>query len=359
MFVISRSHCFLGHIIAGIIRVSGTRIHVCLKGCGSCTVGGRRVQSTRLGRCVGRRHRVGRRRTIVSGLGSFGHRGSVGHTRDHRGVLSEVAPLSGPISDAGRVRFALRPSRVDKGSILAIRRLSGRFSDRILFHSVDFRVGHNRRITIVNSGKAKGAALLGVVGRMVTTSRNRFALKSGIAVNCCSRRRRMLRSSGAVFSRVSSSCPSLAGARVEGALTTFRFAKSRIFGRVRALDNKRGNHMSLTGLVLSRTGFLVLSRPAGRLSVASGRVLRRTLGGCDKAVLCMSRSHCFVGRATSQVLRLIGRAFIGCVKGCSCCLRGGRTLALTCTSKGRAGTRGMSGSNGSTTSAPTSSSGLD
>lgn len=327
----SRSHCFLSGIMAGIIRVRTKGVHVCDNGCSTCTLGGTRLHSTRCGTCLGRRQSVGRRRTIVTGLGSFGHRGSVGHTRDHRGVLSGIRHVSGPRRVRGRVHVSLRPEFIDKGSILAIRDLSGSFPKRALFDSVSFRVGHKRHMTLVNGGNANGAAVLGVVGKLVSTSDNEFALNSGMRVNCCSRRRRILRVRGAVFRRVSSTCPALARARVQGVLTTFLFAKSSMFGLVSTLSNKRENHISLTGLVLSRTGFLVLSRPAGRLSVTSGRVLRRTLGDCAKAMFCISRSHCFVGRATAQVLSLAGRTVMGCVKSCSCCLRGGRRLARGCT----------------------------
>lgn len=40
----------------------------------------------------------------------------------------------------------------------------------------------------------------------------------------------------------------------------------------------------------------VLSRPAGGLSVRDIRVVATTVGDCEKAILLVSRSRCFIGR---------------------------------------------------------------
>lgn len=98
--------------------------------------------------------------------------------------------------------------------------------------------------------------------------------------------------------------------------------------------------MTLLGLVLKRCGFLLLSRPAGRLSTCSERRLRGALLSCDNAVLVISRSECFVGGLTASVVRLAPRNVGGCVNGCSRCVSGERRATRP---RGRGGTPGRGG----------------
>lgn len=200
----------------------------------------------------------------------------------------------------GGVGVSLRTSRQDKGSIILVGRMDGSFKDGRLVRGIDVRVRFHSQATVIKSGKSKGSALIGVVLKRLRPSTKRVHEKDGLGINCLSRRIFTSTSSRSIVSTFERKL-TMARKRTHRVLTNFLFCNCAIFHGISRLDNNRGVELHLTRLVRESVGFLVLSRPAGRLSVRSERMLRRTLRRFGKAVLTISRSHCFVGQVFDGV----------------------------------------------------------
>lgn len=88
------------------------------------------------------------------------------------------------------------------------------------------------------------------------------------------------------------------------------------------LSKKRGIELTLYGVLGAEPGILILSRPAGRVSVMNGRALRDVLGSCGNALVFMSRSECFIGGMTARLLIFRSNAAGLCRFNCRRCRRG-------------------------------------
>lgn len=157
----------------------------------------------------------------------------------------------------------------DRVPCLSIRGLAGHFKTRILFSGVSFSVTRKRGIKLITHGNANGSALVSILVSGRKRRDNSVVCQHSLGINCLRRspgfspRRDMLRT---YFGRRSSPRGILGTGRV--------LARLRVAGvsrPVKRLDKKRRGHITLTGILVSRPSFLVLSRPAGRLSL---RVVR-------------------------------------------------------------------------------------
>ncbi len=106
------------------------------------------------------------------------------------------------------------------------------------------------------------------------------------------------------------------------------------------LSKNRGVHYVVTHVRLGGTGYLVLSAPAGRLSLRDVRTFGGGLGLCGKGVLFSDRSRRFVRAMTGQVVRLAPGNVVSGVVRCSRCVddsRVGRLGAEVCKTWGGRG----------------------
>lgn len=103
------------------------------------------------------------------------------------------------------------------------------------------------------------------------------------------------------------------------------FSNRSKIGGITMLSNNRGIHYLLSGVVVSKTGMLLLSRPAGRLSVRSVATLGGNLVGFPKMLLFASESRRVMRAATGHVVRVIpNNGLVSGVAACSRCLRDSR-----------------------------------
>ncbi len=204
---------------------------------------------------------------------------------------------------ASTLHLEFPPSPHDNGCPIAVSKMKGSCNRRQIFKNIGLVIRHKGGVTFIKHGNRKGSALMGyVVGRVRRS--NRLALKRGIRVNCFTRGRTSLLSRRlAIFRAVSS----ITGKRVQGGvhslLNTFVFKKRRDAGGIGILSNNRHAHLTLLGLLLSPMGLLVLSRPAGRLSLGAGSILGRTLVTCSKALVIIDRSHSFLSNLMAGICR--------------------------------------------------------
>lgn len=179
-----------------------------------------------------------------------------------------------------------------------------------LFASISFSIRRESGINFVKTGKINGAALFGVLGNRVDPISKAIAFSGGIHPKCVRRRtyggpetsicRRLLsmfshlssvrarvstltrRVSGgskglsrlirerAVLVRRFRETNNLAcGDEAHSTLLKLKFSRGSFAVPINGLDNNRHSGLYLTGLLLSRDGVLLLSRPAGRLSVST------------------------------------------------------------------------------------------
>ncbi len=150
-------------------------------------------------------------------------------------------------------------------------------------------------------------------------------------MTCFSRGGRRLSPGGSIVRRVRGECPHVASLRMEDLLKGILLANRSICGPISIVDKNRGAGLDFTLVVLGENGILVLSRPAGRLSVVAGRILRRTLTRCANAVVFMSRSECLVGGVTAEIMRMATSNMGRCRNGFSDCVRTGATRGTTIT----------------------------
>ncbi len=257
----------------------------------------------------------------LRGLISHFHCGTAGTTVTRSGVgrLRGVRVVSTPRERGlGAFGTSFAPLSLNMGSILSIGSLMVKCSGPL--SAMGFLVGQNSGINVVNNGKLKGSAFVGALINRYRGLNNRCGFNPHIDMNCFSRRVTRCSSGSAILSSFLGTCPSLAPFRTEYTLNTFLFSNRSIFGAIGVLSNKRHMELTLYGVFGGHPGFLVLSRPAGRVSVTSGRTLRRVLMEFRKAILFISRSHCFVDGVSGSLVRFSGSgiAFFPC--NCSRCL---------------------------------------
>lgn len=305
MVIVDRSHGFMSGVAAHAVRMAVKHVCSCGIGCSRCLVLHGRHHRRRVGRCR-------RRRGVVRRAGSFVRQfgkacdGAL-RIRDHIGVLRGLRLIRISRRSASTLQLGFPPSPQDKGCPIVVSKMKGACNSRIIFGGTSLAVREKSGITFINGGNRNGSALMGYVVHRVRR-RKALALKRGIRVNCFTRGRTSLLSRGlAIFRAVSS----ITGKRVHGGvqslLNTFVFNNPRTsVGGIGILDNKRHAHLTVVGLLLRPIGLLVLSRPAGRLSVGAGSVLGRTLVSFSNALVIMSRSHSFLSKLIAGICRFKG-----------------------------------------------------
>ncbi len=186
---------------------------------------------------------------------------------------------------------------------------------------------HCRGVKIIKGGKAKGSAFVGVVLNLIGPSDNHVIINRAIGFNCCSRSNLTFSRRVGIVSIIQNvtRCVSL---KKKGRLSTVRFLRRFVFspgsrrGCICGLDNKRHQHLCLYAMLVRGPGFLILSRPAGSLSVIALRILRRCLHGFGKYIVIIDRSHCFVSGIISRLLMFRKRKSIHSFpNGCARCER--------------------------------------
>lgn len=177
----------------------------------------------------------------------------------------------------------------------------------------------------MNGGKAKGSAFVGVLVKRMRPSDNAISVNRAIHFNCCSRSNlRFSRRVGIVS--IMRSVTRIVRLNGNGGLATSRFLRRFLFApRARrdcicGLDKNRHHHLCLYAILVHGPGFLILSRPAGSLSVVALGILRRCLRGFGNYIVIISRSHCFVSGMISRLVMFGKRKSVHSFpKGCDSC----------------------------------------
>lgn len=358
-----RSHTFVGGMAGHALRVAYKEMRSCGIGCSRCIMLHTRHHRRRLHTCRGRRGRV----TSVGSFVRHFHCGPAGtmRIRDHVGRLRGVIPVRISRISAGRVRLGFPPYLHDNSCPIVYSRIEGSCNSRAIFSRIALAVGHNRGITFMNGGNRNGSALIGYVVNRVPFA-NGLGVNRGIRVNCFTRGRTRLLSRGlAVFRAVSGITANRVHLGIGSLLNTFVFNNRASRGCIGILDKKRHDHLTVVGLLLRPIGLLVLSRPAGRLSVRSGSILGRTVGTFSNATVVIDRSHRFLSKLMSGMCRFTNNGMHRRLNNVCSCLhtRGTRDVDRTLTGRmkdrGVSSTNSPSSSSSSTRSSRTSSKGLD
>lgn len=192
---------------------------------------------------------------------------------------------------------------------VAARSVRIKFRTERVLGKVSVRSGSGRLMKVVKPGKDKGSALLGYVCHVLGPSTNTICLSNrrlrsvdmgdsteGVTIitrrGCCGFSFAMQRiilvkhtpRGGTLRQSGTGSCQVIR--RTLGAMRVSTFT-SHAFS---ALSNKRRREIVLTETLTRRAPTLVLSRPAGRLSVARRVVLVRLMGGLGMAMVSTVRS---------------------------------------------------------------------
>ncbi len=334
-----RSHTFLSTMARHAVRVSLNGVCSCGIGCSRCIRLHGRHERRRLHTCRGRRGVVTSARRFVRQF----HCGTAGtvRIRDHVGRLRGLSELRISRRSGDYLRLGFPPTPRSNILPISVSKLARTCNSRIILRGITTRVRHNSGITFINGGNRNGSALIGyVVGRVRCD--NRVQLKRNIGVNCFTRGRTSLLSRGlAMFRAVSCITINSVHAGVQSVLNTFVFNNRTSSGGITILSNNRHDHLTVVGLLLRPIGLLVLSRPAGRLSVHSGSILGRTVGTFSNAIVIIDRSHSFLSNLISGVCRFSGGGVALRLKKVGSFLRGGHVSSLTRVRQGaRITTRG-------------------
>lgn len=319
--LIDRSHTFVGGIAGHAVRVSYKRVCSCGITCSRFIMLHGRHHRRRLHTCRGRRGRVRSARSFVRHF----HCGTAGtmRIRDHVGRLRGVIPVRVSSRSGSTLQLGFPPTVHSNGCPIVYSKIGGTCNDRVIFRSIALAVGQNRGITFIKGGKRNGSALIGYVVSRVPC-RNGLAVKRGMRVNCFTRGRTRVLSRGLdIFSAVSCITGKSVHLGVHSVLKTFVFKNRTSSGGMGMLSNKRQDHLTVVGLLLRPIGFLVLSRPAGRLSVHSGSMLGRTVGRFSKAIVIISRSHRFLSKLIAGICRFKNKMMGRRVNNVCSFLRGG------------------------------------
>lgn len=86
------------------------------------------------------------------------------------------------------------------GDVVSISKLTMRFNNATLFDSVSFMVGRGSHVTLVNGGKTKGDALLGVLTNTQRPAHKGISTPGSYMMTCLPRRL-VARSKEAIFNR--------------------------------------------------------------------------------------------------------------------------------------------------------------
>lgn len=181
------------------------------------------------------------------------------------------------------------------GGIVRTGRITGTFNSGLLFSSLGFVLPPGNVINVVNPGNTNGAALFHLVVKLRGTSGNRFRIKRAMGITCISRRRGSV-SPGGDMCRIVSNKGSLVHVKKHSVgthtcLSHFGFSNTSRRGLYKILSNNRHGHLRLTLYLGRRNGILLLSRPAGSVSIGALHTLRRNLRSFTKYTIIVDRSH--------------------------------------------------------------------
>lgn len=194
-------------------------------------------------------------------------------------------------------------------SYVDIRGLDLSFNRGALFSGISFSICRGSGVNFINTGNINGASLFGVLANRCRPASNTTFLNGGIGLKCV--RRRAYSRGGAICRRLVDIFSSLVGLRgrlstvtshlatrplprlvtgrsvlgrrfakdnnlacgdlAHSYLVNVNFSRSSFSGPASGLSNNRHSGLVLSGLLLSGYSLLLLSRPAGRLSVGSIR----------------------------------------------------------------------------------------
>lgn len=204
-------------------------------------------------------------------------------------------------------------------------RLCGDFNSLGVLRSFSCVFTHCRGVKVIKGGNAKGSAFVGVLVKRIRPSDNALSVKRAMHFKCCSRSKlRFSRRVGIVS--IIRSVTRIVRLNGNGGLATSRFLRRFLFApRARrdcmcGLDKKRHHQLCLYAILVHGPGFLMLSRPAGSLSVVALGILRRCLRGFGKYIVIISRSHCFVSGIISRLLMFGKRKSVHSFpNGCDSC----------------------------------------
>lgn len=213
--------------------------------------------------------------------------------------------------------------------------------------NVSFRMGRKRIVTLVNTGKTKGAAALRAVAKLLSPGGNSIVFRKASVAGVPTRgvisvKVTRIPRKQEIFTRLDicrglgvNTCAEGSGGRVRRDLTgicgEFPHLR-REEGRVtKALDNKRRRVLTVKHTLVSGPGVVLVSRPSVKLSpVFMGRVFSvvRTMDRDKAAMLLMRRGTGGTLSVTSHtcILRANG---VAVSKGTGSLLRS-RTIGGTC-----------------------------
>lgn len=299
--IVDRSQGFMSSVAAEAVRIAVNEVCSCGTACDRCLRLHGRHHRRRVGGCR-------RRRGVVTRAGSFVRQfgnacSGAFRIRDHIGVLRGLRLVRISRRSADQLELGFPPDPEDKTCPIRVDSITVSFSSGRVFDNIGLAIRHNSGVTFIKEGNRNGSALMGyVVNRLL--GRNGLRLNRGIRVNCFTRGRTSLLSNRlAIFRAVSS----ITGNRVEGGvhslLNTFVFNNRSSAGGMGILSNKREAHLTVLGLLLRPIGLLVLSRPAGRLSLGAGSILGRTLLSFSNALVMIDRSHSFLSNLIDGICR--------------------------------------------------------
>ncbi len=308
------------------VRIAVNQVCSCGTACSRCLRLHRRHHRRR-------RHRCSSRRGVVTRAGRFvRHFGNACsgalRIRDHIGVLRGLRVIRISRVSASSLHLGFPPSPHDKGCPITTRKINGRCSKRQIFSGTGFAVRHNRGVTFINGGNRNGSAVIGYVVSRVRR-RNRLLVNRGIRVNCFTRSRTTKLSRRLAICRaVSSVTINSVHAGVHSVLNTFVFGGRSSRGGIGILSNNRHRHLTVVGLLLRPVGLLVLSRPAGRLSVHAGRILGGTLLSFSNALVIIDRSHSFLSKLMGGICRFSKNGIVRRLRSVCKFLHGGGLRGL-------------------------------
>lgn len=150
-------------------------------------------------------------------------------------------------------------------------------------------------MNIVNPGKTNGAALFHLVVNLRRTSNKAFRINRAIGLTCISRRRGSVSPRGAICRIVSRNGRALhlnnESIGTHTCVDHFGFSNASRDGLYDMLSNNRHGHLRLTLTLGRRNGILLLSRPAGSVSIGALHTLRRNLRTFTNYTIIVDRSH--------------------------------------------------------------------
>lgn len=230
-----------------------------------------------------------------TGQTSNATKGTTGHGRTALSRTTRQMTTAG-VGAAGTDVVRLR--RTDRGHHALLRVYSNHLEMRsgILVRSVRLRVISKSQITLTKNGNSNGSDLMGTLftrtrNHRASTATSPLVLRSAgvqltrpLGVICLSRACKFIGHRHDILRGVRTTGPSLPCRTLHRRLNRFLFFKSTMRGPTSTLDNNRLTQLTLTVVDVATVSLLVLSRPAGGLSLRAIRAVVRTLGRCQNTL---------------------------------------------------------------------------